>query len=183
VRYAKNKFYFLYPTPNFRSKKINFPFFSSKRNIFCYHPPLKQDGSHRQADLCAVHESCFACTTVRMPIFWKTFNYSNKLNTTSVVVFEPQVSTTNKFLQYNFFFSVLSLVIHLDKWLANCCRVYILMDVPGHRKHERKELELNWTGKIITQVKICTVCEQKLWAITAVFLKMYSLGGNTLSDF
>jgi len=34
----------------------------------------------------------------------------------------------------------------------------------------------------MTHVKICTMCEQKLWAISAVFLKIYSLGGNTLSD-
>jgi hypothetical protein len=58
----KNKFHFLYPTLIFEVEKITFPFFFSKRNFFCYHPLLMQDGSNRQVDLCAVLESDFACT-------------------------------------------------------------------------------------------------------------------------
>jgi len=57
------------------------------------------------------------------------------------------------------------------------------MDVPGHGKHEQKGLELSCTGKIMTRLKICTVCGQKLWAITAVFLKIYFLRGYSLSDY
>lgn len=74
-----------------------------------------------------------------------------------VVFFERQVSTSNNYLH---FFSVLQLVIHLDKSLVNYCHFCILLDVTGNGKHEQKGLELNCTGKITTRVKICTVCRK-----------------------
>ena len=60
VRYVKNKFHFLHSTTNIRSTKNQFPFFPLQEDFFffCYHSPLKQDGSDRQTELCAVHESC-----------------------------------------------------------------------------------------------------------------------------
>jgi hypothetical protein len=48
-----------------------------------------------------------------------------------------------------------------------------------HEKYEQKGLEISCTGKIMTHVKICTVCGQN-YGLSQRFLKICSLGGLLL---